>query len=132
MRYLISKNILNGSYPKFIVKIIYASANGYIMCLQFITRQCLAFTVKIQDKYQSCQGDLFRAATLRVFNLFRKTKDCLLTYRKSYEFEMINYLTLTSINIGLVVGRLWDTLFTGLKTTTFSKVPRGHLLSLQP
>ena len=72
-------------------KIPYASVVGSLMYAQVCTRLDIAFIVGVLGRYQSDPGmDRWRAAK-RVMRYLKKTRDYMLTYRKSDSLEIIGY-----------------------------------------
>ncbi|KAJ9535448.1 hypothetical protein OSB04_un001427, partial [Centaurea solstitialis] len=72
-------------------KIPYASAVGSLMYAQVCTRPDIAFIVGVLGRYLSNPGmDHWRAAK-RVMRYLKKTRDYMLTYRKSDSLEIVGY-----------------------------------------
>ncbi|KAJ9557220.1 hypothetical protein OSB04_011834 [Centaurea solstitialis] len=72
-------------------KIPYASTVGSLMYAQVCTRPDIAFIVGVLGRYLSNPGmDHWRAAK-RVMRYLKKTRDYMLTYRKSDSLEIIGY-----------------------------------------
>ena len=69
----------------------YASAVGSLVYLQICTRPDLAYIVGMLGRYQSNPGREHWIAAKRVFRYLQKTKDLMLTYRKSDNLEIIGY-----------------------------------------
>jgi len=72
-------------------KISYASAVGSLMYAQICTRADIAFIVGILGRYLNNPGmDHWRAAK-RVFRYLQRTKNYMLTYKRSDQIEIIGY-----------------------------------------
>ena len=72
-------------------KIPYASVVGSLMYAQVCTRPDIAYIVGMLGRYLSNQGlDHWKAAK-RVMWYLQRTKDFMLTYRKSDQLEIIGY-----------------------------------------
>ncbi|KAJ9547196.1 hypothetical protein OSB04_019739 [Centaurea solstitialis] len=72
-------------------KFPYASAVGSLMYAQVCTRPDIAFIVGVLGRYLSNPGmDHWRAAK-RVMRYLKKTRDYMLTYRKSDSLEIVGY-----------------------------------------
>ncbi|XP_074355336.1 secreted RxLR effector protein 161-like [Apium graveolens] len=72
-------------------RIPYTSAVGSLMYAQVCTRPNIAFVVGILGRYLSNQGMEQWKAVKRVLQYLKKTKDYMLTYRKSDHLEIIGY-----------------------------------------
>ena len=72
-------------------KIPYASAVGSLMYAQVCTRPDIAFIVGMLGRYLSNPGMEQWKAVKRVLRYLKKTKDYMLTYRKSDHLEIIGY-----------------------------------------
>ena len=72
-------------------KIPYASAVGSLMYAQVCTRPNITYIVGMLGRYLSNPGlDHWKAAK-RVIRYLQRTKDFMLTYRKSDQLEIIGY-----------------------------------------
>ena len=72
-------------------KIPYASAVGSLMYAQVCTRPSIAYIVGMLGRYLSNPGlDHWKAAK-QVMRYLQRTKDFMLTYRKSDQLEIIGY-----------------------------------------
>ena len=72
-------------------KISYTSAVGSIMYAQFSTHLDIAFIIWTLGRYLSNSGmDHWRAAK-RIFKYLQRTKDYMLTYKRSDKIEIIGY-----------------------------------------
>ena len=72
-------------------KIPYASAVGSLMYVQVYMRPDIAYIVGMLERYLSNPGlDHWKAAK-RVIQYLQRTKDFILTYRKSNQLEIIGY-----------------------------------------
>uniref|UniRef100_A0A2N9IDU9 Integrase catalytic domain-containing protein n=1 Tax=Fagus sylvatica TaxID=28930 RepID=A0A2N9IDU9_FAGSY len=72
-------------------KIPYASAVGSLMYAQVCTRPDIAFAISVLGRFQSDPGmDHWRAAK-KVLRYLQRTKDFMLTYRRSDLLEVIGY-----------------------------------------
>jgi hypothetical protein len=72
-------------------KFPYASAVGSLMYAQVCTRPDLAFIVGVLGRYLSNPGIQHWTAVKRVMRYLKRTKDFMLTYRKSDNLEIIGY-----------------------------------------
>ena len=72
-------------------KIPYASAVGSLMYAQVCTRPDIAFIVGMLGRYLSNPGMDHWKAAKRVMRYLQKTKDFMLTYRRSDSLEIIGY-----------------------------------------
>ena len=72
-------------------KIPYASAVGSLMYAQVCTRPDIAYIVGMLGRYLSNPGMDHWIAVKRVMRYLQKTKDYMLTYRKSEKLEVIGY-----------------------------------------
>ena len=72
-------------------KFPYASAIGSLMYAQVCTRPDLAFIVNMLGRYLSNPGMDHWKAAKRVMRYLQRTKDYMLTYRKSDHLEIIGY-----------------------------------------
>ena len=72
-------------------KIPYASAVGSLMYAQVCTRLDIAFIVGMLGRYLSNPGMDHWKAAKRVMRYLQKTKDFMLTYRRSDSLEIIGY-----------------------------------------
>ncbi|KAK6123908.1 hypothetical protein DH2020_042351 [Rehmannia glutinosa] len=72
-------------------KIPYASAVGSLMYAQVCTRPDIAFVVGMLGRYLSNPGMDHWKAAKRVMRYLQRTKDYMLTYRKSDQLEIIGY-----------------------------------------
>ena len=72
-------------------KIPYASAVGSLMYAQVCTRSDIAYIIGMLGRYLSNPGMDHWIAVKRVMRYFQKTKDYMLTYRKSEQLEVIGY-----------------------------------------
>lgn len=72
-------------------KIPYASAVGSLMYAQVCTRPDIAFIVGMLGRYLSNPGMDHWKAVKRVMRYLQRTKDYMLTYRKSDHLEIIGY-----------------------------------------
>ncbi|XP_074360808.1 secreted RxLR effector protein 161-like [Apium graveolens] len=73
-------------------RIQYASAVGSLMYAQVCTRPDITFIVEMLGRYFSNPGMEQWKAVKRVLRYLKKTKDYMLTYRKSDHLEIIGYL----------------------------------------
>ncbi|XP_071917192.1 secreted RxLR effector protein 161-like [Coffea arabica] len=81
----------NAFEKKEMQKIPYASAVGSLMYAQVSTRPDIAYLIGMLGRYLSNSGLDHWKATKRVLRYPQKTKDYMLTYRKSDELEIIGY-----------------------------------------
>ena len=72
-------------------QIPYASAIGSLMYAQVCTRSDIVYTVGMLGIYLSNPGKDHWIAAKRVMRYLQRTKDYILTYRKSYQLEIIGY-----------------------------------------
>ena len=72
-------------------KIPYASAIGSLMYAQVCTRPDIAFIVGVLGRYLSNPGVDHWKAAKRVMRYLKRTKDYMLTYRRSDRLEIIGY-----------------------------------------
>jgi hypothetical protein len=72
-------------------KFPYASAVGSLMYAQVCTRPDLAFIVGVLGRYLSNPGIQHWTAVKRVMRYLKRTRDFVLTYRKSDNLEIIGY-----------------------------------------
>ncbi|CAJ2644109.1 unnamed protein product [Trifolium pratense] len=72
-------------------KVPYASAVGSLMYAQVCTRPDLAFIVGVLGRYLSNPGMQHWIAVKRVMRYLKRTRDFVLTYRKSDNLEIIGY-----------------------------------------
>ena len=72
-------------------QIPYASAIGSLMYAQVCTRQDIVYIVGMLGRYLSNPGKDHWIATKRVMRYLQRTKDYMLTYRKSDHLEIIGY-----------------------------------------
>lgn len=72
-------------------KIPYASAIGSLMYAQVCTRPDIAFIVGVLGRYLSNPGVDHWNAAKRVMRYLKRTKDYMLTYRRSDRLEIIGY-----------------------------------------
>jgi hypothetical protein len=72
-------------------KVPYASAVGSLMYAQVCTRPDLAFIVGVLGRYLSNPGMQHWIAVKRVMRYLKRTRDFMLTYRKSDNLEIIGY-----------------------------------------
>ncbi|XP_074323453.1 secreted RxLR effector protein 161-like [Apium graveolens] len=72
-------------------RIPYASTVGSLMYAQVCTRPDIAFIVGMLGRYLSNPGMVQWKAVKRVLRYLKKTKDYMLTYRKSDHLEIIGY-----------------------------------------
>ena len=72
-------------------KIPYASAVGSLMYAQVCTRPDIAFIVGILGRYMSNPGVDHWKAAKRVMRYLKRTKDFMLTYRRSDSLEIFGY-----------------------------------------
>ena len=82
------KNDLEGKEMR---NIPYASAIGSLMYAQVCTRPDLAFIVGMLRRYSSKPGMDHWIAIKQVMRYLQGTKDYMLVYRKSENFEIIGY-----------------------------------------
>ena len=73
-------------------KIPYASVVGCLMYAQVCTRSDIAFIVRMLGRYLSNPGMDHWRAVKRVFRYLQRTKDYMLTYKRSNQIEIIGYL----------------------------------------
>ncbi|KAK8952136.1 hypothetical protein KSP39_PZI003213 [Platanthera zijinensis] len=76
---------------KEMLKIPYASAVGSLMYAQVCTRPDLAFIVGMLGRYLSNPGIKHWIAAKRVMRYLQKTKEYMLTYKRSEQIEIIGY-----------------------------------------
>ncbi|KAK8944130.1 hypothetical protein KSP39_PZI007676 [Platanthera zijinensis] len=76
---------------KEMLKIPYASAVGSLMYAQVCTRPDLAFIVGMLGRYLSNPGIKHWIAAKRVMRYLQKTKEYMLTYKRSEQTEIIGY-----------------------------------------
>ena len=69
----------------------YASAIGSLMYAQVCTRPDIAYIVGMLGRYLSNPGKDHWIAAKRVMRYLQRTKDCMLTYRKLDQLEIIGY-----------------------------------------
>ena len=69
----------------------YASAIGSLMYAQVCTRPDIAYIVGVLGRYLSNAGMDHWKAAKRVMRYLKRTKDYMLTYRRSDKFEIIGY-----------------------------------------
>ncbi|KAL9263744.1 Retrovirus-related Pol polyprotein from transposon TNT 1-94-like protein [Drosera capensis] len=81
----------NGFETKEMEKTPYVSAVGSLMYAQVYTRPDLAYIVGILDRYLSNPGIDHWKAAKRVILYLQRTKDYMLIYRRSDQFEIIRY-----------------------------------------
>ena len=81
----------NAFEEKDMQKIPYASTVGSLMYAQICTRPDIAYIIGMLGRYLSNSGLDHWKATKRVLRYLQKTKDYMLTYRKSDELEIIGY-----------------------------------------
>ncbi|XP_062089758.1 secreted RxLR effector protein 161-like [Humulus lupulus] len=72
-------------------KIPYASAVGSLMYAQVCTRPDIAYIVGVLGRYLSNPGIDYWKAAKKVMRYLKKTRDYMLTYRRSDHFEIIGY-----------------------------------------
>ena len=72
-------------------KIPYASVIGSLMYAQVCTRPDITFIVGVLGRYLSNPGLQHWTAAKRVLRYLKKTKDYVLTYRRSKNLEIIGY-----------------------------------------
>ena len=72
-------------------KIPYASIVGSLMYAQVCTRSDIAFIVGVLGRYLSDPGVQHWKAAKRVMRYLRRTKDYMLTYRKSESLEVVGF-----------------------------------------
>ena len=83
-----SKNDLNREQMK---NISYASVVGNLMYVQVCTRPVIAFSVAIMGRYQSNPSIDHLRVTKKVLRYLQGTKDYMLMYRRTDNFEVIGY-----------------------------------------
>ena len=69
----------------------YGSAIGSLMYAQVCTRPDIAYIVGMLGRYLSNPGKDHWIATKRVMRYLQRTKDYMLTYRKSDQLQIIGY-----------------------------------------
>ena len=72
-------------------KISYASVIGSLMYAQVCTHSDIAYIVGMLGRYLSNAGNGHWIAAKRVMRYLQRTKDYILTYRKSDQLEIIGY-----------------------------------------
>ncbi|XP_047306157.1 secreted RxLR effector protein 161-like [Impatiens glandulifera] len=72
-------------------KIPYASEVGSLMYAQFCTRPDIAFIVDVLGRYLNNPGMDHWKAAKRVMRYLKKTKDYMLTYKRSDHLEIVGY-----------------------------------------
>lgn len=72
-------------------KIPFASAVGSLMYAQVCTRPDLAYIVSVLGRYQSNPGTVHWTIAKRVMRYLQKTKDYMLTYRRTDHLEIEGY-----------------------------------------
>ena len=72
-------------------RIPYASAIGSLMYAQTCTRPDISFIVGMLGRYQSNPGMDHSKAAKKVMRYLRGTKDYMLTFKRSYNLEVIGY-----------------------------------------
>ncbi|XP_047342802.1 secreted RxLR effector protein 161-like [Impatiens glandulifera] len=72
-------------------KVPYASVVGNLMCAQVCTRPDIAYIIGVLGKYLSNPGLGHWEATERVMRYLKRTRSCMLTYRRSDNLEIIGY-----------------------------------------
>lgn len=90
-KFSLSQCPLNEIESKFMEDIPYASAVGSLMYLQVCTRPDIAFIVGMLGRYLSNPGQKHWVAAKRVMRYLQRTKDLMLTYRRSDNIEIIGY-----------------------------------------
>ena len=73
------------------LQILYASAIGSLMYVQVCTRPDIAYIVGVLGRYLSNPGMDHWKAAKRVMRYLKRTKDHMLTYRRSDHLEIIGY-----------------------------------------
>mgnify|MGYP004607028067 CR=1 FL=1 len=81
----------NDLEAKALQKIPYASIVGSLMYTQVCTRPDIAFIVGMLGRYLSNPGIVHWKAAKRVLRYLQRTKDYMLTYKKSDQLEIIGY-----------------------------------------
>ena len=76
---------------RFLSKIPYASAVGSLMYAQVCTRPNITYIVSVLGRYLSNPGMDHWKATKRVMRYLKKTKNYMLTYKRSNHLEIIGY-----------------------------------------
>ena len=71
--------------------ISYASVVGNLMYVQVCTRPVIAFSVAIMERYQSNPSIDHLRVTKKVLRYLQGTKDYMLMYRRTDNFEVIGY-----------------------------------------
>ena len=74
-------------------RIPYASAIGSLMYAQVCTRPNIAYIVGLLGRYLSNPGKDHWIATKQVMRYLQRTKDYMLTYRKTDQLESLDILT---------------------------------------
>ncbi|XP_054795501.1 secreted RxLR effector protein 161-like [Prosopis cineraria] len=72
-------------------KVPYASAVGSLMYTQVCTRPDIAYIVGMLGRYVSNPGEIHWKAAKWVMRYLKRTRDCMLTYRRSDQLEIIAY-----------------------------------------
>ena len=72
-------------------KVPYAALIGSLMYAQVCTRPDIAYIVGVLSRYLSNPGSDHWVAAKRVLRYLQRTKDYMLTYRKSDQLEIIGY-----------------------------------------
>ena len=72
-------------------KIPYASVVGSLMYAQVCTRPDIAYIVGVLGRYLSNPGMYHWKAAKRVMRYLKRTRDYMLTYRRSDHFEIVGY-----------------------------------------
>ena len=72
-------------------KIPYASTVGSLMYAQTCTRPDISFAVGMLGRYQSDPGFEYWKAAKKVMRYLQRTKDYMLTYKRSELLEVVSY-----------------------------------------
>ena len=69
----------------------YASIVGSLMCLQTCIRPDISFALRMLGQYQSNPDIDHWKATMKVLRYLQRTQDYMLTFKRSYQLEVIGY-----------------------------------------
>ncbi|KAL9263015.1 Retrovirus-related Pol polyprotein from transposon TNT 1-94-like protein [Drosera capensis] len=90
-KFSLNQCLKNGFETKEMEKTPYASTVGSLMYAKVCTRPDLAYIVGILDRYLSNPGIDHWKVAKRVMRYLQRTKDYMLTYRRSDQLEIIGY-----------------------------------------
>ncbi|RLN04065.1 putative gag-pol polyprotein [Panicum miliaceum] len=110
----------------------YASAVGNIMYVQVCAHPDLAFITGMLGTYQSNPGMDHWKAVKKVLRYLQGTKDYMLTYKKTENFEVVGYSDATSQAM-LTLKSRHQVMSSHLRMEQYhGKAPNNHLLRHQP